>query len=232
VEAGWGTFWSALATTDWTVTIRHWQNWRQGGGFPQLPYTQPGSPGDRLANWLAQLRAWRKAILIPTAGHALGAIAAGLGLSLLLSAVLGPKVLLLTIAALALMQIAVTLDRGRGKAGAGWDGVLRLGLPWLVGHIIFAPHTLPSLALAAGFSIAAAGVGSEHRSLERTLWILGQLAVTTLFLPLHSHLTVTFLFLLLIPQILISSPANGQQGWTHRAWPWMAAGMFLAAWTL
>lgn len=232
VDVGWGAVWGALATTDWATPLRRWQNWHTGSSPPLLPYAKPDSPSDRLARWLSQLWSWGQAVLAPAAGAALGTAAAGLVLALVLGAALGPNLLTLSLGCLALMQLAVLLDRGRGRAHAGWDGLLRLGLPWLAGHLAFVPLSVPSVALAMSFSLAAAGAGSVNLRRGRALWVGGQLAAAGLFLPLHRPLAILFLALLLVPQLLPSAgPANPARA-TRQGWAWLAAGMLLAAWAL
>lgn len=234
VEAGWGTVWSALATTNWAMPLRRWRNWRIGDPPRLLPYTQPGSPGYRLAHWLSQLQSWYRAVLVPTAGPAIGAIVAGLAISLILAAVAGLELTMLTLAVCAVMQLAIALDKGRGQPSAGWGAVLRLGLPWLAGHLTFTSLTLPSLALAAAFSLAVTGTDTARQGWGRALWTVGQLIAAALFILLRHPLVVLFLTLLLFPQWLLAirpSPANPHR-WIRRAWPWLTAAMLLAAWTL
>lgn len=232
VEVGWGTLWTALATTDWAAPLRRWQDWPAVGQPAFLPYTRPDSPGGRLARWLAQLRSWWREAPDATVRRALAAVTAALLLSLILAAVLGANMLLLTLVALALMQLALVFDRGRGRVGAGWDGALRLGLPWLAGHLVFAALALPATALAAAFSASAAGIGGANRPVGRALWAAGQLAAALLFLPLQRPLAVPFLALLLLPQLLLMGQGGQEGGWIPRAWPWLAASMLLAAWAL
>jgi len=226
VDAGWGTLWAALATTDWATPLRRWRDWPVGSITTTFPYAQPGSPGSRLAQWLYQLWSWGKNVLVPAAGPALGAAVTALSLSLVLAAALGSDMLILTVGGLALMQLALLQGRGGGQDGAGWDGVLKLGLPWLAGHLAFAPLTLPSTGLAAAFSVAAAGSAGGARG--RALWAVGQLAAAALLLPLRRELAVPLLVLLLVPQILLSTQAGDHR----RSWPWLAAGMLLTAWVL
>ncbi len=163
VEGGWGTLWEALSTTDWAPHFRRWQHWRLEGRVHTLPYTQPGSPGDRLSRWLSQLTTWYQTILMPSTGRRIGAAVGGLVLSLALALALGQGILLLTVAALALMQLALVATRGRGNPPAGWDGALRLGLPWMAGHLAFGPATLPSAGLALAFGFAIAGAQDHPR---------------------------------------------------------------------
>lgn len=229
VEAGWGTLWSALATTDWAALLRRWRNWHAEDALPTLPYARPDSPGERVSRWLGRLRSWARTLLFPTAGRAIGAIVSGAIISLAIAATLGTDHLLLTAAALAVMQIALLTQRR--EVSTTWDSILRIGLPWLAGHIAFGPLLLGSLALAAAFTVTLAAVGSGRQALERTLWPLGQFAAMVFLLP-KQPIAIPFLFLLLIPQLLMAAVDASNRHWTRQAWPWLAAAMLLAAWVL
>jgi len=230
VDAGWGAVWMVLTTTDWKVAIRRWHHWRLGSASPLLPYLRPDSPGERILRWLAQLWSWGKAVFLPTAGRALGTALAGLLLSAVLAATLGQDMLMLTLAAFALMQLALVFDRGRGEIGSGWDGVLRVGFPWLAGHLILAPLNLVSTALAAAFSLSVAGSGNRGKA-DTFLWAGGQLAAAALFLPLHRPLAAPYMLFFLVPQVLLLGYREEQRIsiWT---WVWLAATMLLSAWAL
>lgn len=237
VEVGWGTVWTALATTDWARPLRRWRHWRLAEAEVIVPYVQPGSPAARITRWLSELRSWYRAVLAPTAGPAVGAIGVGALFSFLLALVAGPGLLRVTLTAFALMQLAVTIDGGRDQPRAGWDAVLRLGLPWLAGHLAFGSLSLASVGLAAGFSVAIAGAGVGRLGWARSLWAGGQLAAALLFVPLHRPLAVLFIVLLLFPQWLVTlgipkERAADPRGWIRHAWLWMTASMFLAAWSL
>ena len=237
VEVGWGTVWTALSTTDWARPLRRWRHWHLAESEITVPYAQPGSPAARLTRWIAELRSWYRAVLAPTAGPAVGAIGVGALFSLLLAVVAGPGLLRVTLTAFALMQLAVTIDGGRDQPGAGWDAVLRLGLPWLAGHLAFGSLSLPSVALAVGFSIAVVGSGVDRLGWARGFWAGGQIAVAALFIPLQRPLTVLFIVLLLFPQWLATlwetrARAADPRAWVRHAWPWLTASMLLAAWSL
>lgn len=237
VEVGWGTAWTALATTDWARPLRRWRHWHLAESEFALPYARQGSPAARFTRWLAELRSWYRAVLAPTAGPAVGAIGVGALLSLLLSLVAGRGLVLVTLAAFAVMELAMIVDRGREQPRAGWDAVLRLGLPWLAGHLAFSALRLPSLGVAAAFSVAIAGSGARQIGWARGLWAGGQLAAAALFVPLQRPLVVLFVVLLLFPQWLAilwisDDRATDPRGWVRRAWPWMMTSMVLAAWAL
>ena len=235
VEAGWGTMWWALASTDWALFFQGWQSW-QGSDDPlTLPYTQPGSVGQRLGRWFAQLRSWWRNGPDPTQRAAIGTVLVGTAGSLAFAYAIGPQVLMLTLAGFAFMQIAVLLDRGRGSSPAAWDAVLRFGLPWLAGHLTFGFLSLPSIALAVVFSLAVSGMGLTRRWWTYVLWIGGQVLASAVLVYLRLPLVVLLLALFLVPQWLlvvwlVPQEADRQQGrWARRAWPWLAAGMLVAA---
>ena len=228
VEGGWGTLWGALGTTDWATLFQQWRNWTSLRPVPSLPYTQPGSPAERLTSWLSRLRSWWQAVLLPNAGPALGGTLVGLAVSLLVAFALGPQPLLLTLAVLALMELAVLARRGQTPPSGGWDGVLRGGGGWLAGHVALASLTLPSVALAGAFSLAAAGVGNR----SRTTWIGGQALAVLLLIFLHRPLSASVIALLLIPQWLLLSSPSPPDSVHQRALAWLAVAMFLAAWAV
>jgi hypothetical protein len=231
VEVGWGTVWNALATTNWALPLQRWRNWHVGDASPVLPYVQPGSPGDRLTDWFSQLRFWYRAVLAPTVGQALGAAVAGVILSLLLALLIGMPLFLLTLAAFALIELAVALHGGRGQPATAWDGLLKVGLAWLAGHLAFAPVTLPSLILALAFSVTVSGTGATRWLGGRLAWIGGQVVAGVLFIPLRLPLIFPLVLLLLFPQWLAMVWVDDHiiNGWTRRAWPWLIVVMLLVA---
>jgi hypothetical protein len=148
---------------------------------------------------------------------------------------IGPDILMLTLAGFAFMQMAVLMNRGRGSAAAAWDAVLRLGLPWLAGHLTFWSLSLPSITLALVFSLAVGGMGIASKWWKYALWIGGQVLATAVLVYLRLPLVVLLLALFLVPQWLLvvwlvpQEADRGQDQWSRRAWPWLAAGMLVAA---
>jgi hypothetical protein len=102
----------------------------------------------------------------------------------------------------------------------GW--AVRVGFPYLAGHLTFAPLTLPSLILAAAFSFAFSGTEGGQRTRHLALWVSGYLVAAILLLVLQRPLAVPFLLFLGLPPLLTES--HGGRGWFRRygAW-WMAA---------
>ena len=149
VEAGWTALWSALGNSDWAAPVAAWRDWPRQGRAAPLPYTLPGTPGDRSAHWLGQLRAWWSRCLWPTYGAAITTAVAAFLSTVVLALLLGPEIALLSIAAIAAMQIGLASERGRGRVTPGWNAVVTVLLPWLAGHVAFAPLTIASAWSAA-----------------------------------------------------------------------------------
>jgi len=131
--------------------------------IPTLPYTTPGSPGDRLHRWLNHLanETPMPAILAAIGGKLLFA----LGVSL----VLGPVVALVTI--IALMWALFWTRIAARPHSAGARAVFALGLPWVLGFVTFANSPL----LPAG-SLALISAPAASLSMGLVLTLLPALA--------------------------------------------------------
>jgi len=226
-DGGWGTLWAAIGATDWATPLRRWRNWRFGEPVSAPPYTLPNSPGDRASRWLGQLRAWRRDVLWPTCGPAIAAIAVALPVTAVLGALLGPDLLLLSLAALAVMQLSLAWE--------GCSAVVALMLPWLAGHVAFGPPTLASAGLALVFTLAWGANQQATSSWVRTLGIAAQFLALAFLLALRQPLAAVTLALLLAPQLaLLPWLRRGQPApwYTRHARPWLMAAMLVAAWAL
>ena len=223
VEGGWGTLWHALTATDWAAALRSWRAWRAGEPLPALPYTLPGTPGDRAARYLGQLRRWWEEVLRPTCGPSLAAILVALPVTAVLSAYLGPEFLLLSLGALAVMQLGTAWVGGDGSVAPQWDALVGITWPWLAGHIGFAAPTLPSTALALAFALAWGG---------RAVTLAAQVLAAVLLVFLHAPLGAGGLLLLLAPQLAFRPwMAQGRTfHWYRRqVRPWLLLAMLVAA---
>ncbi len=226
-DGGWGTLWAAIGGTDWATPLRRWRDWRFGEPVSAPPYTLPNSPSDRASRWLGQLRTWRRDVLWPTCGPAIAAIAVALPVTAVLGALLGPDLLLLSLAALAVMQLSLA-----------WEGcsvVAALMLPWLAGHVAFGPPTLASAGLALAFTLAWGANRQATSSWARTLGIAAQFLALAFLLALRQPLAAGTLALLLAPQLaLLPWLRRGQPAswYTRHARPWLMAAMLVAAWAL
>ncbi|MEA3341285.1 MAG: hypothetical protein U9R15_15080 [Chloroflexota bacterium] len=226
-DGGWGTLWAAIGATDWATPLRRWRNWRFGEPVSAPPYTLPNSPGDRASRWLGHLRAWRRDVLWPTCGPAISAIAVALPVTAVLGALLGPDLLLLSLAALAVMQLSLAWE--------GCSAVVALMLPWLAGHVAFGSPTLASAGLALVFTLAWGANQQATSSWVCALGIAAQFLAMAFLLALRQPLAAGTLALLLTPQLaLLPWLRRGQPApwYTRYARPWLMTAMLVAAWAL
>jgi hypothetical protein len=235
VDGGWGTLWVALGTTNWATPLRRWSNWRLGQPVAAPPYTLPGSPGDRAARWLGQLRAYWRDVLWPACGPVLSAIGVALPVTAVLGVVLGAELVLLSIAALAAMQLGLAWEGGRGTVSPGWDAAIGVTLPWLAGHVAFGPPGLRSAGLALAFGLAWGAAWRADVAWGRVLGIGAQFLVSALLVALHRPLAAGGVSLLLVPQLaLLPWLRRGQPAswFVRHTRPWLMAAMVVAAWAL
>jgi len=226
VDGGWGTLWAALGSTDWAKPLRRWRNWRFGDRAAVPPYTLPGAPGDRLSRWLGQLRAWWRDILWPTCGPAVSAAAIALPVTGILGALLGPKLLLLSLAALATMQL--------GLAWRGFDAAIAVAFPWLAGHVAFGALTPGSAGLALLLTLAWGAAWYAEGPRGRALGVGGQLLAAALLVALRRPLAAGVLTLLLVPQLALLPwlPDRHTSWYSRHTRPWLMAAMLIAAWAV
>jgi hypothetical protein len=235
LDGGWGTLWAALGGTNWAKPLRRWRNWRFGEPVASLPYTLPGSPGGRASRWLGQLGAWWRAILWPTCGPAISAIAVATPVTAVLGALLGWELLLLSAAALAVMQLSLAWEGGRGTITPEWDSIVAVMLPWLAGHVTFGSLTLRSAGLALAFTLAWSATWRAGSPRGRTLGIGAQLLAGAFLVLLYRPMAAGLLLLLLVPQMaLLPWLQRGQpvSWYVRHIRPWLMAGMLVAAWAL
>jgi hypothetical protein len=186
---------------------------------------------------LGSLRAWWREAFWPNCGSAVLAIGAALPVTALLGAVLGPELLLLSVAALALMQLGVAWEGGEGVVPPGWDGFIALALPWLAGHVTFGPVRLSSAGLAVLFALAWGKTWQVTSGWGRALATGSQLLAMVSLVALRRPLAAGTLFLLLVPQLTLlpwartsaSRPATWFVRYTR---PWLMAAMAVAAFAL
>lgn len=232
VDGGWGTLWAAMGGTDWAKPLRRWRNWRFGEPGPTLPYTLPGAPGDRLSQWLGQLRAWWRDVLWPSCGPAVSAIAIGLPVMLLLATLVGPEHLLLSMAALTVIELGLIWAGGRGTTAPTWNALISIMLPWLAGHVAFGPLSPSSVGLALVFSLAWVGFPHVESPWGRLVGAGGQLLAAAILIVLHRPLAAACMALLLVPQLaLLPWVAQGRSSawYGRRGRLWLMAAMLVAA---
>ena len=203
VDGGWGTLWAALGATDWATPLRRWRNWHSGEPVATLPYTLPGSSGERASRWLGDLRDFGREVLWPACGPALSAILVALPVTAVLGALLGIELMLLSAAALAVMQLGLVWEGGRGSVAPGWDAFVAVALPWLAGHVGFGPLTLRSTGLALLFALAWGAAWGTNLGWGQTLGIGAQFLAAALLVALRSPVAAGGLLLLLAPQLAL-----------------------------
>jgi len=235
VDGGWGTLWTALGNTDWATPLQRWCDWHTGNSVTALPYTLAGSPGAKAARWLGQLRAWWRDALWPACGRAISAILIALPVTALLAALLGPTLLLLSLAALAVMQLGLAWEGGRGIPGPGWNAIIAVALPWVAGHITFGTIMPRSAGMAALFALAWGSAWRVKSGGGRILMVGSQLLVIALLIVSRRPVVAGALSLSLVPQLaLLPWLRRGQltTWYVRHTRPWLMAAMLVAAWVV
>jgi hypothetical protein len=236
VDVGWGGLWAALGSTDWAAALVRWREWRSGDPVAGLPYTLPGSPGDRVSRWVGQLRAWWHDVVWVECGVAISAVLVALLVTLVLATLLGADMLLLSVAALALIQLGLAWEGGRGVISPTWDAFIGVALPWVAGHILFSGSlSLLSGSLAFAFALAWGMIWRAMGRWERVLGLGAQLLVVLLLVVIRSPLAAGCLVFLLVPQLaLLPWLGHGQpvSWYVRHTRPWLMWAMLVAAWAL
>jgi hypothetical protein len=235
VDGGWGTLWAAIGGTDWATPLRRWRHWQFGERINKPPYTLPGSPGDRVFRWFGQFRAWWRHLFWLDCGPALTTIVIALPVVMVLAVLLGPELILISVGAVAVMQLGLVWKGGSGQPAPGWDAIVAVTLPWLAGHLAFGTLTLGSSILALTSGLVWGAAWRIESSRGRILAASGQLLAAALLVALNQPLATCGLVLLLVPQLaLLPWIKLGQPaGWYVRhTRPWLMAAMLLAAWAL
>jgi len=235
VDGGWGTLWSALGSTNWAAALHQWRTWEFGERTPKPPYTLPDSPGDRVISWSGLFRAWWRHLFWLDCGPALTTILIAIPISVVLSLLIKPDLVLLSAAAFAVMQLGLVWTGGSGKASPGWNAIITVVFPWLAGHTAFGLLTPGSSALAVVLTLAWGAAWHVESPRGRIIAGCAQLLAAALLLPLHQPLAACCLVLLSVPQLaLLPWIERGQPaGWYVRyTRPWLMGAMLVAAWAL
>lgn len=232
VDAGWSNLWTALASTRWAGPADRWRTWGKNKTLPTLPYTLPGTPGDRISRWMGRAQSWWEHVFWPACGPAVRTVLVFLPLIGLLSVLLGPEVLLLSVAAVALMQIGVLWTGGRGMAPPGWDAMIAVALPWMAGHAAHAPLTLRSAGLALLIALAWGSARSATSRRARAILIVALVLTSVALVVLRRPLPAGAI-------LLFSLPTAALLPWLHEdlptqqfvryTRPWLIAAMGVAA---
>jgi len=175
-----------------------------------LPYTQRGSPGYRLACHLGRLRRWWRDTLWPEAGRDFATLVAGLGLALLLGAILGRSVLALVFASILLSWLAVLSGRGDGfgdsaqQTGEGrsfvalWHALGEFGVPWLIGVLVLGGPSWSVVLLGICYAVTFFGLIDYERGFR--LIGAGQATATLLVAGLRHPMAAGAMAILVMPQ--------------------------------
>lgn len=203
VDAGWGTLWAALSQTDWRGPLDTWRHWQNTAHIVVLPYTSSDAPGARLATWIGQLVSWWRESLWPTCGAAVQAILAGAFVTWAITLWLGAEIVLLSVAALAFMQLGVLWTRENTRDSSGWDAVIAVFLPWLCGHVVFAPLSASSAWIALCLSVAYAAQPKVRSSAGYGVFVAAHLAAAALLIAISQPLAAVSVVLSLLPQLML-----------------------------
>ena len=232
VDGGWGSLWAAMAATDWSTPIERWRQWGEEGPNAAFPHETLGASNRRATRWFVQIGSWWQATLWPSAGSALSSAIVAVPLITVLSIMLGPQVMVLSIASVAVMQLGLIWEGGHGNVIPEWDAMPAIALPWLAGQAAFGPITLPSATIALCFAVAYGTAWRVKSKWGLAFHILAQLLAPVLLILLSVPAAAAAYVALLVPQFLLLPWMKGRRlaGWyvAHSRW-WLFATMVLSA---
>ena len=177
-----------------------------------LPYTQPNSPGRRLAARLSRLRLWWHATFWPEAGAEFAALVAALGLALLLGVILGRSALALVLFYIVLSWLAVLSEKGYTPFHSSlqqpksivtlWRALADFGIPWLLGALVLGKPGWVVLALGICYSITYFGLIRQATQPTSDFRLIGasQATAAWLLIGLRHPLAAGATAILLLPQ--------------------------------
>jgi len=232
-SALWSTLWHLITETSW-VASSHQSVEGDPAISTVLPYTVPGSPGYRVFHRVGRKMAWWQTALWPRQGATLASFGVILPLTVVLSIILGRRVIILTVAALAIMVLALLRARRHTVPPLSLRAVLDMGLAWLAGHTAFAPLTLWSLLLAALYAVvyhSCLKLAADGGKRGLTLSAMSQAAVIAVLVFLRQPIVAGVVGLLLLPQMLLQQFLDQGQvelWYLRRTGPFVMAGMLLA----
>jgi len=235
--------WRAHLRTDWRAVLASHPLPPRRRLAVSLPYTKPSSPLGRALGRLQQVWRWTREAPAEQSAVFVAALVL-LPVTLVLAALVGRQMFLLSLAAQALALIEWRTHH-HGHAGHVFQASIEILLPWLAGHTMLAPITPTSLLLACCFGLTyqgALGLETVHqetgssRSWSLFLFFAGQAIAATalLFAPTsHARFLVAGIGLLLAPQALLlvyAEKATEQPSFLRRAVPFVMVSMAIAAW--
>lgn len=154
--------WRAHLRTDWQAVFAAHPLPARRRPKVALPYTKPSSPLGRALGQLQQVWQWVREAPAAKSAALVAAIALLPG-TLLLAALVGRQMLLLSLTAQALALIEWRAHHYE-RPGHVFQAAVEILLPWLAGHAAQAPITPMSLLLACCFGLTYQGALSLERA--------------------------------------------------------------------
>jgi hypothetical protein len=229
-----GGIWKLVLGTDWFAPLTGGHLSKGEIPLKSLPYTSPGSPGDRASRRLAGVLAWWQRDFAPHAGTEFLSLILTLVAAATLASLLGRRVALLTLAAFVLMAVVLFSFRQRGAISFSLRAVLELGLPWLIGHLAFGSLNWESVAFALAYTVAyyARSVLLDGRWKTATRLLNGsQIVAVALLVIVKAPILAGIAGLLLLPQLLLQPflwRGEAERWYLQRSQPWLMASMLTA----
>jgi hypothetical protein len=152
--------------------------------------------------------------------------------TLLLATLLGSELLLISLAALTVIEMGLIWAGGRGTVAPVWNALVTVMLPWLAGHIAFGPLSPISAGLALALALAWAGILRIESVWGRAMHVGGQLLAAALLVVVRHPLAAGCSVLLLAPQVAMLPWVlrNQSSSWhTRHGRLWLMAAMLVAA---
>lgn len=175
-----------------------------------LPYTQSGSPGYRLAYRLNRFGRWWRDTFWPEAGRGFATLMAGLGLAVLLGAILGRDVLILVLVSVLFSWLVVlpgrrdtTRDlaqetRRHKDSTTLWHALGEFSIPWLIGAAAMGGLSQAVALLGICFTITYFGMIRDVHSFRLTS--ASQATAALLLAGLRQPVAAGATAILLMPQ--------------------------------
>ena len=170
-----------------------------------LPYTQPGSPAWRLANWLGCQSAWWRAVFWPQNGQAFITICSLFPAALIVGALLNHAIPILICAQVVLAWLAALWRRKpsssssdhpwRVTAAGAWG---QFGIPWMIGCA--ASGEPRWLGILLGVCMTFSYMGLLREPIWRPGVLVGQLAAFAIVLGVRQLLALSGIAVLLVAE--------------------------------
>jgi hypothetical protein len=226
VDGAWATAWWGLVDTDWRSLFATWDAFDVS--HVEATWGATGSSAARSQRGFARLRLWWQTIGKEHAGSPLLSALFAVVLAFLLSAVIGGAAIGLTLAALALTQIGLLLSV-HGRAVNWLEGLIDVGLAWLLGHVAFGQLTLISALTALIFSFSyAAMLDVAQSGVHQRRWLIPQLIMVLVLVLLQQPIAALALFVMLIAQASLATVLHGLD-FARTAQIWLMLSMLIAA---